>query len=69
MMEINLPLPYTGNPCTYDLIGSWTAIISQAIVSQTLISHRCNVINGSSIPGNAFHALKVPKLTMEMEKN
>jgi hypothetical protein len=69
MMEINFPLPYRGDPRTYDLTGSWTAIISQAVVSQTYIFHRHNAINGSSIPGNPFRNLKIPKLTTEMEEN
>lgn len=56
--------PYTGDSCTCDLIGSWRAVVSQAIVSRTLISHMCNVMNG-----NPFDTLKAPKLAKEMEEN
>jgi hypothetical protein len=63
-MLINLKKIYTGDPYTYDVIGSWSAVISQ-----THMSHKCNVINCSSIPGHLFHTLKSLKFTKKMEEN
>jgi hypothetical protein len=59
----------TGDSLIYDLIGSWTTVASRAVISRTLISHRRNVINWGSVPGNIFHTIKMPKLTTKINEN
>jgi hypothetical protein len=54
----------TGYFHTYDPFGFW-----RPTVSQDLISHRRSYMDGGSVAGNPFHAIKIQKLTTEMEGN
>jgi hypothetical protein len=50
----------TGDPCTGSL---------RAVVSQTHISHKRNVINSSFLRGNPFYVLKLLILTKKVKEN
>lgn len=51
---------YTGDPCTYDVIGSCVTVVKWAVVSGNLIANKRSIINWSFVPGNPFHAMEVP---------
>jgi len=50
---------HTDNPYIYGPNDSWTTVIQQAIVLQTPISRKCNVLDWCFLPGNPFHTTKL----------